>query len=111
MSTLGTLVSDFKKAGTDVKDFLIKVAGEAPTIVAKVTTDAEAVVPVIEAFLPGSTDVINLGNKLLDLVAQAVEDAGAAAEKDGLAVQLDKTVVADMQAIIAAAKAASAKKS
>lgn len=106
MSILGTLVSDFKTAATDVKDFLLKAAGEAPAIVTDVVTNAEKVTPVIEAFLPGSAAVITMANTLLDVVAQAVEDLGAAAAKDGLAVTLDEQVVADMKAIIAAAQAA-----
>lgn len=109
MSVLGTLISDFKKAATDVKLFLEKVAGDAPKVVATVVADETALAPVIEAFIPGSATAINLSNTLLNLVAQAVEDAGAAAASNGLAVTLDKSVVADVQAVIAAAKAAVAK--
>jgi hypothetical protein len=43
---------------------------------------------------------------LLDKAAQAVEDAGSAAASKGLSVTLDQAVVKDVQAIIAAAKAA-----
>jgi hypothetical protein len=109
MSILGTAVSDLKKAGEDVKNFILKVAGDAPAVVQEIATDAAAVTPVIEAFVPGSTAAINLGNTLLDKVAQAVEDAGTAAGGNGLSVSFDETVVADVKAVIAAAKAAFSK--
>jgi hypothetical protein len=105
MSILGTIVSDLKKAGEDIKSFLIKVADDAPAIMQKVTADEGMIAPVIESFLPGSALVIGLGNTLLDKIAQAVEDAGPAAAANGLVVQLDQTEVADIQAAIAAAKA------
>jgi len=105
MSILGTIVSDLKKAGEEVKSFLIKVADDAPTIMQKATADEGLVAPVIEAFIPGSTLAITLSNTLLDKVAQSVEDAGPAASANGINVQLDQTVVADVEAAIAAAKA------
>lgn len=107
--SLGTIVSDLKKAGEDVKTFIQKVAGDAPAVVQKIAADEAAIVPVIEAFIPGSTQAINLGNSLLDQVAAAVEAAGTAAGANGLSVSFDQTVVKDVQAVIAAAKAAAAK--
>ena len=109
MSVLGTIVSDLKKAGEDVKNFIVKVADDAPAIVATIAADEEKIAPVIEAFLPGSAAAINLGNTLLDKIAQAVEDAGPAAGASGLSVSLDQTIVNDVKAVIAAAKAAFAK--
>jgi hypothetical protein len=109
MSVLGTLVSDFKKGAEDVKSFLEKVANGAPAVAAKIITDVNAISPVVEAFVPGSTAAFVLGNTLIDQVAQAVEDAGAAAEANGINVAFDKNVVADMQAIIASAKLAASK--
>lgn len=109
MSILGTIVSDLAKAGNAVKGFVEKVAGDAPAVVQTVTADANKIIPVIEAFVPGSTAAIALGNTLLDTVAQAVEDAGTAAGANGLSVSLDQTIVKDIQAVIAAAKAAAGK--
>ena len=106
MAKLDTLVSDFKKGAEAVKAFLQKAAGEAPTIVADVVKDEQAIAPVIEAFVPGSTVAIGVANSLLDVVAQAVEDAGTAAGANGLMVSLDQKLVADIKAIISAAKAA-----
>jgi hypothetical protein len=106
MSVLGTIVSDLKKAGEDVKNFLVKVAGDAPAIVQTVVADESAIAPVIEEFVPGSTTAINVANSLLDKVAQAVEDAGPAATANGLSVSLDQAIVNDIKAVIAAAKAA-----
>ena len=73
MSKLGTLVSDLAKAGNAVKNFVEKIAGDAPAIVQTVTNDANKIIPVIEAFVPGSTAAIALGNTLLDTVAQPVD--------------------------------------
>ena len=106
---LGTLVSDLAKAGSAVKNFIEKVAGDAPAVVQTVTNDANKIIPVLEAFVPKSTTAINLGFTLLDKVAQAVEDAGTAAASNGLSVQLDQSIVADIQAVIAAAKSAAGK--
>jgi hypothetical protein len=109
MASLGTLVSDFKKGAEDVKLFLVKVATDAPAVAAKVIGDVNAIAPVIEEFVPGSTVAFALSNTLIDQVAQAVEDAGTAAEANGINVSFDKSVVTDMQAIIASAKLAASK--
>ena len=106
MSVLGTLVSDFKNDALKVRNFIIKVAGEAPAVVAAVAADEAKLAPVIEQFIPGSAAVVNLSNTLLDHVAQAVEDAGEAAGSSGLSVSLDQAVVNDVKAVIAAAKSA-----
>jgi hypothetical protein len=109
MSKLGTLVSDFKKDAEAVKNFIVKVAGEAPTVIQTVAADEAKIAPVIEAFVPGAASAIALGNTVLDAVAQAIEDAGEAAGASGVNVSFDQTVVKDVQALIAAAKAAAAK--
>jgi hypothetical protein len=106
MSKLGTLVSDFKKGALDVKLFIEKIGADAPAAVQAVVNDESKLAPVIEAFAPGATAVITVGNTLLDTVAQAVEDAGTAAGSSGLSVSFDQKVVADVKAVIAAAKAA-----
>lgn len=109
MSVLGTIVSDFKNMALDVKLFILKVAGDAPKVVQTVAADEALIAPVVEAFIPGATGAITLANSLLNLVAQAVEDAGSAAGANGITVSLDQAVVKDVQAVIAAVKAAAAK--
>jgi hypothetical protein len=105
MSLIGTLVTDFKNEAVKVKSFLQKLEGEVPTIVADVTADEAKLVPVIEAFIPGSTKAIAVADDVFNKIAQAVEDAGEAAGSSGLSVLLDQTVVADVKAVITAAKA------
>jgi hypothetical protein len=105
MSKLGTIVSDFKKAAEAVKHFLITAGKDAPVVVQEIVKDEEALAPIIEAFIPQSTIAFTLANALLDKIAQAVEDAGEAASKNGLSVALDQQTVADVKAVIAAAKA------
>jgi isopropylmalate/homocitrate/citramalate synthase len=109
MAILGTLVSDFKNSALAVKNFIIKVAGEAPKAVADVAADEAKIAPVIEAFIPGSASAIALFDTIGNTVAQAVEDAGTAAGSNGLSVSFDQSVVNDVKAVIAAAKAAAAK--
>ena len=104
MSKLGTVVSDFKKAAEDVKAFVIKVADGAPKAVQEAAATEAKIAPVLEAFLPQSTVAITLGNTVLNTLAQAVEDAGPAAESNGLSVSFDQTVINDVKAVIAAAK-------
>jgi len=111
MSLISGIISDLKKAGTDVKDFVEKIAGDAPAVVQTVLADAGSIANVVEAFVPGSTAAINTTENVFGLVAQAIEDAGPAASANGLSVSLDKSVVADIQAVIAAAKSYAAKKS
>lgn len=104
MSILGTAVSDLKKAGEAVKSFFVKAAGDVPAIMTTIAADEAKIAPVIEEFVPGSTTAMALANTLLDAIAQAVEDAGAAASANGLTVALDKSTVASVQAVISAAK-------
>src|SRR5271170_4795733 len=106
MSILGTIVSDFKKAGEDVKNFLTKASSDAPAIVQAVGKDAAAVEQIVENYLPGSTKAIATFNTLGDTVAQAVEDAGPAATANGLNVPLSESLINDIKAVIASAKAA-----
>lgn len=106
MSVLGTIVSDLKKAGHDIKFFFLKVAGDAPAVMSAIAKDEAAIAPVIEAFIPGSAKAIQVSDTVLNAVAQAVEDAGAAAGSNALNVSLDQSVVADVKLVIAAAKAA-----
>ena len=104
--SLGTLFSDFVKAGKAVESWIVKQSGSAPKVVATVAADAGKLEPVIEAFFPGSIGAFNLLNALGDKTASAVEAAGPAAAQAGLSVPLDQTEVAAWQAAIAAAKAA-----
>jgi hypothetical protein len=105
---LGTIVSDLAKAGNKVKAFFEKIGAEAPAEVAKITQDADEIVPVIEKFVPGSTKAITLMEKLLDDAAQVVEDAGTAAGSNALNVTLDTQTVNDLKSVIADAKTAAA---
>jgi hypothetical protein len=109
MSILGTLVTDFKKDAGAVKAFILKIAGDAPAVVATIAKDEKLLAPVIEAFVPSSTAAFAVSDTVVNTVAQAVEDAGTAAGSSGLSVTFDQQVVADFKAVIAAAKAAASK--
>lgn len=109
MSILGTLVTDFKKDAGKVKSFLLKIAGDAPAVVAVVVADEQKVAQVLEAFLPQSAVAFQVADQIINLVAQAVEDAGPASAANGLVVKFDQAVVNDVKAVIAAAKLAAKK--
>lgn len=102
MSILATI----KKDAEAVKSFILKVAGDAPAVFAKVVADEQAVAPVVEAFVPGSTAVLGIANTILALVEKAVIDAGAAAGSNALSVTLDAQTVSDVKAVITAASTA-----
>lgn len=107
---LGTIVSDLKKAAEAVKEFFVKAGEEAPKVVQDVVAAEEKIAPVLEAFLPGSAGAIALGNSILDAAAQVVEDASGEVQAVGTGVSLDLAPFkADLQKLIAAAKAAAAK--
>jgi len=106
MSILGTLFTDFKKVGGEVKTWFEKAAVEAPVVVSGISTVEQAVKPVLEGLLPNSQKAFDVTDTVMNQVAQAVEDLGQASASNGLNVQLNEGVVTDIRAVIASAKAA-----
>lgn len=102
-----SLSTDFEKLKSDavaVKDAIVSVADKLPAEAAKVLADVSTIAPVIEAFIPGGSTAITIGENLFNLVAKAVEDAGTAASSNGLSVSFDQAVINDVKAVIAAIK-------
>jgi hypothetical protein len=102
-----SLTADIAKIKADaakVKAWITTVADEAPAEVAKVLNDANLVLPVIEAFVPGSTVVATATESATNAILTAVEATGTATASNGLSVSLDQAVVNDVKAAIAALK-------
>lgn len=100
MSILATIKQD----AVDVKNFLLKVAGEAPAVASTVITDVAKVAPVVEAFVPGASAVDTTITNILVAVENAVSATGTAAASNGLSVTLDQALVNDVKVLLSAAK-------
>ena len=92
-------IGDLKKAATFVETkalpALQKLEVEAPTI--------EAITALVS---PQLANIERVGDAVLGVVIQAIEDAGAAVGAGGMSVSLDAALVADIKAILPAIKTA-----
>ena len=92
-------IGDLKKAATFVETkalpALQKLEVEAPTI--------EAITALVS---PQLANIERVGDAVLGVVIQAIEDAGTAAASGGLNVTLDAALVADIKAILPAIQSA-----
>lgn len=103
------LASKFVGAAKAFKADILKLAAQAPTIVDDVEKDAPEVEALINLAFPGAAAVEQVSLAAFEAIADAVEAAGPAAAANGLNVQLDKTLVAQIQSAAAAVKTASTK--
>ncbi len=92
-------IGDLKKAATFVETkalpALQELEVEAPTI--------EAITALVS---PQLANIERMGDAVLGVVIQAIEDAGTAAASGGLNVTLDAALVADIKAILPAIQSA-----
>lgn len=102
-------VSKFVAAAKDFKAAVLKAAAKAPAVAAEVEKDAPEVVQLVELAFPGFAAVEQTALVAFEAICDAVEAAGPAAAANGLSVSLDKTLIADIQAVLPALKAALAK--
>lgn len=70
----------------------------------KVAEGEAAAAAVLEQISPAAGKVTDLGESLIAKAASAVIAAGSAAAAGGVSITLDQTAVADVQAVVAAAK-------
>lgn len=103
------LVSKVVAAAKDFKSAILKAAEEAPAIAGDVSKDAPELADVVELLFPGAAGIEETALAAFEVIAQAVSDAGPAASANGLSVSLDKTLIADIQALLPALKAFAAK--
>lgn len=92
-----------------LKSEILKVAGEAPVIIAKIEADAPEVEALTALVFPGAAKIEQLSVGLLEAVAEAVEAAGTAAGANGLSVSFDQALISEIQALLPALKAFIAK--
>lgn len=100
-----SVAADFVKAAKVFKSAILKVAGEAPIVIAKIEADAPEVEQLTELVYPGAVAVEAAAFSVFEKVADAVEAAGPAANSNGLSVSLDQEVIAAVEAVIPALKA------
>jgi hypothetical protein len=107
--TFKGIVSKLVGAAKDFKAAVLKAAEDTPGIVADVQKDAPEVAALVELAFPGYAAIEQTALAAFEAIAQAVEDAGPAASANGLQVNLDKNIIADVQAALPALKAFAAK--
>ncbi len=103
------IVSKVVAAAKDFKAAVLKIADEAPVIVGDVEKDAPEVEALINLAFPGATAIEQAALATFEVIADAVEAAGAAAAENGLSVSLDQATVAKVQAVLPQLKALAAK--
>jgi len=103
-----TVASDFVKAAKDFKSVVLKAANDAPAVVATIEANAPEVEALSNLLFPGASAIEQAGLTVLEHIASAVEAAGTAAAANGLSVDLDKTAIASVQAVLPSLKAAQA---
>lgn len=103
------IVSKLVAAAKDFKAEVLKAAEKAPAIAADVAKDAPEVEALIELAFPGAAALEQTALNAFEVIVTAVEAAGSTASANGLSVSLDKTLIADIQAVLPALKAFAAK--
>lgn len=108
-SSFKGVVSKLVAAAKDFKAAILKAAEEAPVVAADVEKDAPEIGAVVNLIFPGAAAVEQTAMAAFELILDAVEAAGPAASANGLSVSLDKTLIADIQAVLPQLKAFAAK--
>lgn len=103
------IVSKFVAAAKDLKSDILKAAEKAPVIVADVAKDAPEVTAVVELAFPQAAAVEETALTAFEVIADAIEAAGPAANANGLSVSFDQAFIAKAQAVLPALKAFAAK--
>src|SRR5262249_28775740 len=86
-----TVAGDIVKGARAVAGVMIKVGKAEPEVEA-----------VSALFFPGAVELERGAFALLGLAAQAVSDAGSAAEQNGINITLDAQLIADIKILISA---------
>lgn len=96
-------------AAKEFKSAILTAAAKAPVIAADVQKDAPEVEALVGLAFPGAAGIETAAITAFEAIADAVAAAGPAAASNGLSVSLDKTLIADVQAILPQLKAFAAK--
>lgn len=106
MSLITTLSHAYAVAISDIKKVATFVETKALPVLQAVKADAPTVEAVTALVCPQLANIERVGEAVLGVVIQAIEDATSAATAGGLNVSLDAALVADIKAILPAIKAA-----
>ena len=103
------VVSKLVSAAKAFKSDVLKAAEKAPAIAAEVQKDAPEIEALVALASPGAAAIEQAALAAFEVITTAVEAAGPAATANGLSVSLDKTLIADVQAVLPQLKAFAAK--
>lgn len=98
--------NDLVKMGRAVRGAFEKVGADAPKLVRDVAADLTTIEAITNLVAPGAVALEETAFNVFGVIAVAVEAAGDVAQVDGLSVTIDKELVADVKAAVAAVKAA-----
>ena len=106
MSLILTLSHAYAVAIGDIKRVASFVETKALPVLQAAKADAPTVEAITALVCPQLANVERVGDAVLGVVIQAIEDAGTAAASGGLNVTLDAALVADIKAILPAIQSA-----
>ena len=106
MSLILTLGHAYAVAIGDIKKVATFVETKALPALQKLEVEAPTIEAITALVSPQLANIERVGDAVLGVVIQAIEDAGAAAGAGGMSVSLDAALVADIKAILPAIKAA-----
>ena len=107
---MSALISSMEHAFATAASDTVKVAKFVETQDLPALKKAQADAPTIEAVTslvsPQAANIDRVGFAVLGMVIKAIDDAGTAAEANGLNITLDSQLVADVKSIASAVKGA-----
>ena len=106
MSLILPLGHAYAVAIGDIKKVATFVETKALPVLQAAKADAPTVEAITALVCPQLANVERVGDAVLGVVIQAIEDAGAAVGAGGMSVSLDAALVADIKAILPAIKTA-----
>jgi hypothetical protein len=106
MSLILTLGHAYAVAIGDIKKVAAFVETKALPVLQAAKADAPTVEAITALVCPQLANIERVGDAVLGVVIQAIEDAGTAAASGGLNVTLDAALVADIKAILPAIQSA-----
>jgi hypothetical protein len=100
----GHAAQDIVKVAKAIKSGLVRAGAEAPQILADIEKQAPLIEQLTSLAAPEFASIEQLAFNGLGVLAQSVEDAGAAANANGLNISLDQTLVNDIKAVLPSLK-------
>ena len=95
---------DLVKVGRAVRGAFEKVGVDAPKLMQDVAADMPTIEAISNLVAPGAAALEETAFNIFGVIAMAVEAASDAASANGLSVTVDKALIVDIKAAIAAVK-------